>query len=179
MFQQSVTLSARGVHLLRKLHKQILPFVLRRTKVAVAGELPCKTVVDLLVPLSALQRELYRAFQDRLDLSDDQLEADLTSSQPPMTQETGTEGMDEQTDGLGQAFPSLLAAFPASRRPPGPGPGGRGKGQGGVRVHPFKALQYLNLLCVHPALVTAEEHERYRRTLLEDISCSGKLSMLG
>ena len=42
---------------------QVLPFILRRTKVAVASELPTKTVIDVPCPLSAVQRRMYADFQ--------------------------------------------------------------------------------------------------------------------
>jgi len=47
---------------LDKLHRQVLPFMLRRTKQQVLDDLPPKIIQDVLCPMSALQRELYAAY---------------------------------------------------------------------------------------------------------------------
>jgi SNF2 family DNA or RNA helicase len=44
------------------LHRQVMPFVLRRTKGQVLADLPPKTVQDIVVEPSALQRALYEDF---------------------------------------------------------------------------------------------------------------------
>lgn len=43
-----------------RLHQQIRPFVLRRTKQAVATELPSKVVIDVKCPLTELQQRVYQ-----------------------------------------------------------------------------------------------------------------------
>jgi TATA-binding protein-associated factor len=46
------------------LHRQVMPFVLRRTKDAVLSDLPPKIVQDIVCEPSPLQRELYQEFQN-------------------------------------------------------------------------------------------------------------------
>ena len=47
-----------------------------------------------------------------------------------------------------------------------------------TKIHALEAVNYLNLLCVHPALVTDTAHSRYRQRLLDSLTCSGKLARL-
>eukprot|EP01035_Chromulina_nebulosa_P021829 gene21829-28250_t len=134
-FQQSVNISATGTHLLRKLHKQVLPFILRRLKTDVAKELPTKTIIDILCTLSPIQQDLYLSFQRNQNLSDDILERELLSLRENRTTATAADDSSEPAEQTGPAaFPPILRN----------------------RMHPLKALQYLKLLCVHPCLVTAE-----------------------
>jgi TATA-binding protein-associated factor len=51
-----------GVLALGALHRQVMPFVLRRTKAQVLSDLPPKTVQDVVCEPSALQRALYEDF---------------------------------------------------------------------------------------------------------------------
>ena len=137
--QGIIDVSAEGVHLLQRLHRLVLPFVLRRTKETVAPELPQKTVVDVLCPLSQLQRAMYRDFQRGAGTTDEALEAQLR-------------------------------ALLSSEQRPRPEPEGR--------LHPLRALAYLKLLSVHPALVVGASHGAYRRRLVAEHGCSGKLHLL-
>lgn len=56
-----------GTLALDALHRQILPFVLRRTKEAVLTDLPPKIVQDYLCDLSPLQALLYEGFDANAD----------------------------------------------------------------------------------------------------------------
>ena len=47
--------------------------------------------------------------------------------------------------------------------------------QNSERLHPYKALLYLSLLSVHPALIISQSHRAYRDRLLRDRRCSGKM----
>ena len=51
-----------GVLALESLHRQVMPFVLRRTKDQVLSDLPPKTIQDIVCDLSPLQRILYEDF---------------------------------------------------------------------------------------------------------------------
>ena len=55
----------------------MLPFILRRTKLSVATELPTKTIVDVMCPLSTVQQELYDGFLRGKMMTDDMLEQQL------------------------------------------------------------------------------------------------------
>jgi SNF2 family DNA or RNA helicase len=58
-YKKQSKISVKGLELLHHLHQQILPFLLRRSKSEVLKELPSKTVVNILCPLSNLQKKLY------------------------------------------------------------------------------------------------------------------------
>ncbi|EKX53183.1 hypothetical protein GUITHDRAFT_46535, partial [Guillardia theta CCMP2712] len=49
-----------GDRALDRLHRQVLPFMLRRTKEEVLQDLPPKIIQDILLPLTPLQSHLYR-----------------------------------------------------------------------------------------------------------------------
>ena len=76
-YHQSIDVSADGLHVLRQLHKHVLPFILRRTKEDVAKDLPKKVIIDVPCYLSDQQKELYSSFQRGLSISDDILEKHL------------------------------------------------------------------------------------------------------
>jgi hypothetical protein len=48
-----------GMAVLEKLHRQVLPFVLRREKSHVLTDLPTKTVTDIVCNISAAQQAVY------------------------------------------------------------------------------------------------------------------------
>jgi len=58
-----------GALKLEHLHKQILPFILRRLKCDVLKELPPKIIQDVEVSMSAIQRELYAQFVNSKDFT--------------------------------------------------------------------------------------------------------------
>jgi SNF2 family DNA or RNA helicase len=62
-FHSAINITSNGINLLGKLHKQVLPFILRRTKDVVAKELPKKSIINIYCPLSSIQRQLYSEFQ--------------------------------------------------------------------------------------------------------------------
>lgn len=51
-----------GLLALDSLHKQVMPFILRRTKDEVLADLPPKIIQDIHCDLSPLQRRLYEDF---------------------------------------------------------------------------------------------------------------------
>jgi SNF2 family DNA or RNA helicase len=53
-----------GMLALDALHKQVMPFILRRTKAQVLQDLPPKIVTDVMCSLSAIQHALYEDFQE-------------------------------------------------------------------------------------------------------------------
>lgn len=59
-----------GMLALDALHKQVMPFILRRTKAQVLQDLPPKIVTDMLCCLSPIQHALYEDFQDSQALSE-------------------------------------------------------------------------------------------------------------
>lgn len=59
-----------GTLALDALHKQVMPFILRRTKAQVLQDLPPKIVIDVLCRLSAIQQQLYEDFSASQALSE-------------------------------------------------------------------------------------------------------------
>lgn len=58
----------RGIHKLKQLHQQVLPFILRREKNQVLTELPPKTITRIPCELSPIQTKLYRYFSNKQDV---------------------------------------------------------------------------------------------------------------
>lgn len=156
-FNASIDISAQGIDCLHKLHKQVLPFILRRTKSNVAQELPPKTIVDILCPLSHLQKKLYLDFQAGLRINDASLEMELKKLLQ-QKQGVATQGQD--------TFRSTNEGGSSSKQ------------SDDRKLHPLQALTYLKLVCVHPSLVISQTHAAYRNHILDKTSNSGKLCHL-
>lgn len=60
--QQEAQLIEAGELALDRLHRQVLPFMLRRTKQEVLEDLPPKIIQDILCPMTPLQQALYTAY---------------------------------------------------------------------------------------------------------------------
>jgi len=148
-YEKQIEISAEGMRLLRLLHKQVSPFILRRTKDVALPDLPPKMVLDLFCPLSKHQRLLYASFQGGLSISDSELERELEDY---IKRSTG--GGVQQLSSIPQPPPYSLD-------------------KKGSVWHPFKALSYLKRICVHPSLV-----EETSGNSVDDIAASGKLCAL-
>ncbi|KAG0251256.1 TATA-binding protein-associated factor mot1 [Actinomortierella ambigua] len=75
-----------GVLALETLHKQVLPFLLRRLKEDVLSDLPPKIIQDYYCELSDLQKQLYEEFarsQIKREVEDDLLNDDTKVDQAP------------------------------------------------------------------------------------------------
>lgn len=151
-----------------------------------ARDLPSKTVVDVLCPLSSDQLQMYRDYLRTLRTTDEQLEQDVirlrglqdtvldgrssTETKPTaskVTQEVlSVMGMPplEEDDGMDDS--SAVAPVPYTA------------GQPDYGRNALEAINYLRLLCVHPALVVDKPHSRYRNRLLAAPESSGKLQKL-
>lgn len=109
LFHKSIDIATEGLDILHRLHKQILPFILRRTKEEVARELPTKTVINIFCPLTALQAQYYTAFQKGLKISDASLELELQATLKLNTGSTSA----ASTESLGSSTSAIhpLKAF--------------------------------------------------------------------
>ena len=152
-----------GEAALARLHKQVLPFCLRRTKESVLTELPAKLLEDRVCELHPIQRALYAAFE--------------RSNAPTALAETI-----EGADGSSGATSSGLASSGAGRS-------GAADGKadvGGAATHVFAALQYLRRVCNHPLLALTPSHPQYSEFEeqakneggLTSLSCAPKLLAL-
>jgi TATA-binding protein-associated factor len=63
--QQEAQLIEAGELALDRLHRQVLPFMLRRTKQEVLEDLPPKIIQDILCPMTPLQQALYTAYEQQ------------------------------------------------------------------------------------------------------------------
>ncbi|BFU21363.1 SNF2 family protein [Entamoeba histolytica HM-1:IMSS-B] len=60
----------RGVIVMEKLHRQVLPFILRRLKESVLQDLPPKIIQDYYCDMSPVQRMLYQEFESTNDMDE-------------------------------------------------------------------------------------------------------------
>ena len=120
-----------GVVAMEALHRQALPFMMRRLKADVLKELPPKITQDYYCELSSVQKLLYEDF-------------------------LRTQGSELDTESA-------------------------------PKSHVFQALQYLRLVCNHPALVLRPQHPRYNALVkltglihghMHDITLAAKLPAL-
>jgi len=150
-----------GILALDALHKQVLPFLLRRMKEDVLHDLPPKIIQDYYCELSPLQARLYEDFsrsqtKEAMETALVSYNKNTTSPSPSASSTTTTTG---QKEGQGQGQPQ----------------------------HVFQALQYLRKLCNHPLLVLTEDHPHYTQVMadlrrngqdIHDISFAPKLEAL-
>ncbi|KAJ2722375.1 TATA-binding protein-associated factor mot1 [Coemansia sp. Benny D115] len=126
-----------GETALKQLHKQVLPFLLRRMKEDVLQDLPPKIIQDYYCELSDLQKFLYEEFA----------RSAVTGNMKKtlgMAAETGT------ANGSSSSKNTADSDEPSSS-----------SGSGKPATHVFQALQYLRKLCNHPALVLSPKHPLY------------------
>jgi len=135
---------AAGEAALKRLHRQVLPFCLRRTKAAVLQDLPPKVIVDRLVPLSAVQALLYCAFAQSPAQGGVRRAIDKAAEGGGRRGGGGKGGGGRSGDGGGGGGGD------------GSSEGGGGGGEGAATV--LHALQYLRKVCNHPLLVLDEAH---------------------
>ena len=149
----AISIDSRGLEILRNLHKQVLPFILRRLKCDVARDLPPKTIIDVKTELSVFQRKLYDDFLYQSTLSEDALVAQLK-----------------------KALGAVDSGYPTITLPPLIE--SAEEGESNKKLHPFQAMVYLKLLSIHPALVIPEANKAYRKRLMVDPTASGKMVRL-
>lgn len=143
---------------LESLHKQVLPFLLRRTKEEVLNDLPPKIIQDYYCEMSALQIELYQDFA-RSNVSEA-----VKKSLGILDEEAGGNGQNADEEQQEESKPE-----PSSKE------------------HVFQALQYLRKVVNHPSLVLRADHPKWPKVKAEltssqmsmtDIRHSGKLLAL-
>lgn len=111
---------------LEALHKQILPFLLRRLKDDVLDDLPPKIIQDVECDLGDIQKQLYDEFvRSKSKKAEGDEDEDEDENEDKVKDEDENE--DEKEDGEGEGAPG--------------------------RQHVFQMLQYLRKLANHPSLV--------------------------
>ena len=138
---------------MESLHRQVLPFLLRRVKEDVLHDLPPNIIQDYYCDLSPLQARLYEDFArstinkditTRLVVSGDEVAHDAIVADSAM-----------QVAGAGSTKAASVK---------------KGKNEGAS--HAFQALQYLRKLCNHPLLVLDKAHPQYN-TVMQDLQRHG------
>jgi SNF2 family DNA or RNA helicase len=157
---------------LQSLHKQVLPFILRRMKEDVLSDLPPKIIQDYKCPMSSIQKILY----------DDLLRGSHVKSE---ISKFVKEKFKEELEGNGNGnvadedvieyesnSTSTTKMINTIKSKP---------------THVFQVLQYLRKLCVHPTLVLSENDalmpqinsELFKNNLkMTDLSVAPKFQML-
>lgn len=150
----------QGVLAMEELHRQILPFLLRRVKEDVLKDLPPKITQDLLCELSPLQERLYE------DFSKTHLNSDLRECLENMSSENVT-----KKTHVFQALRYVVFLFFQHKS----------------IIIIASIHRYLQNVCNHPKLVLKPHHPEYQsiiadlqrnRTSLDDIDHSAKLPAL-
>lgn len=141
--------------------------MLRRAKNVVAKDLPPKTIIDIICPLSSIQTSMYEEIVHAAAFKIDTAEEQQAVFQASSAMDCDTENDAQQhmaiynvASNCGKAR-SLLAV-----------------GRKAAAIQPLLALGSLGLICVHPALVISDDHKQYRQSLLSDLRSSGKMLQL-
>jgi TATA-binding protein-associated factor len=163
---------------LETLHKQVLPFLLRRTKEEVLNDLPPKIIQDYYCEMSQLQIDLYQDFA-KSEVSDN-IKKSLGLA-------------DEEDDVFSNDNKDLDLDYDVDEKKPKTKPikssdsdSGKNQSSNGGE-HVFQALQYLRKVVNHPSLVLKPDHPKWAQiqaqlhstgTSINDIKHSGKLVAL-
>ncbi|KJE93117.1 hypothetical protein, variant 1 [Capsaspora owczarzaki ATCC 30864] len=160
--QEAGTLALEG------LHRQVLPFILRRMKEDVLHDLPPKIIQDLYCDLSPLQVRLFEHFSQSQggELQQAVLRADEQAT-------TAMDVDDDDNHDNGHEGPAKAKG------------NSKANASGGAK-HIFEALQFLRQLCNHPSLVLQPKHPLYNSiraelpqgTSISDYQQSPKLEAL-
>lgn len=94
-----------GMLALDALHKQVMPFILRRTKAQVLQDLPPKIITDVMCSLSPIQHALYEDFQESQALSE--VRSTLAAA-VAAEGGSGSNGSDSGSRGAQHVFSTLL-----------------------------------------------------------------------
>ena len=165
---------------LEALRKQVAPFVLRRTKegALAGGDLPPKSVQDVRVDMSPLQRELHRLFEGSSGAAAAQgaHQRRHEASRVALVEARGAVKMEaDPSQAGGQVPPASSSPVPPPQPPVEHPPCGEAAGDGapslavdsaGPKEHVFQALMHLRKLCSHPRLVLDPKSKDHREALL-------------
>ena len=152
---------------LEALRKQVAPFVLRRTKegALAGGDLPPKSVQDVRVEMSPLQRELHRLFEGTSAAiaaqGAHQRRCDASRAALAEVQAEKKEEPAPPPDQPGLAKDSS----PPLRGDTGEEPTAPQEAADGPKEHVFQALMHLRKLCSHPRLVFNPDSKDHRDAL--------------
>jgi len=150
-----------GALAMEALHRQVLPFLLRRLKEDVLSDLPPKIIQDYYCDLSPLQVKLYESFGNTSAKHEIEETFDEDEDQKPKNQKTAKTKQKKRKNKVTE---------------PREGAG-----------HIFQALQYLRKLCDHPLLVLNPQHPKFEeitadlknsKASLHDLAHSPKLLAL-
>jgi SNF2 family DNA or RNA helicase len=191
LFQQrkkESVISMKGVELLHQLHKHILPFMLRRTKDDVLKELPPKTIINVLCPLSSLQKKMYDDILLKYHWKDVELtkkipghldlEPDI-SHEPAKPVTSEEEAVFKNNIQLYEEMAtSVTSMFGSSKKNSGfqlqltiPGSNTKNKDS----KNPLQLLSYLQSICFHPlTVIDSHSHSQYYHSLSLQLGISGK-----
>ncbi|CAM9115468.1 unnamed protein product [Laminaria digitata] len=195
--------TAEGLKELEKLHKQVLPFVLRREKTEVLADLPPKIITEIVCDLTPEQRRLHKTWERggdggrALAAVAEAESAETARVQAAVGQTMVNDATETKTTPAASASPAAdgpavdAAAVDAAAADAAADGVTEKKQEVAIRVaaaakatsrvsvgaQALRCLSKLQLLCVHPALVAAER-ELKGREASRDVRLSGKLMAL-
>ncbi|KAK7901216.1 hypothetical protein WMY93_017985 [Mugilogobius chulae] len=155
-----------GVLAMEALHRQVLPFLLRRMKEDVLQDLPPKIIQDYYCNLSPLQVQLYE------DFAKSRAKASVDDSISSLRRRGQAQTQGHRTRFPGKKINKQCLLFSKVYE---------------TSCFVVQALQYLRKLCNHPSLVLTTQHPEFKRITeqlasqnsnLRDIQHAPKLSAL-
>jgi SNF2 family DNA or RNA helicase len=137
-----------GERALAALHRQVLPFILRRMKENVMKELPPKVIQDRICALSDIQRFIYDSFVQTAPLEWLAETRAPTLAAAAAEVEAAPRDTDEDAGQVPALTPKRLSGS----------------------SHVFYALMFLRRLCTHPRLILSELAPELRRQVEEQLN---------
>jgi SNF2 family DNA or RNA helicase len=175
--QKSLSITANGIAILRKLHKQVLPFVLRRTKDQVLRDLPSKTLIDIPCILTDLQRKMYLDAMQQLEINES--DVPMSSTIPSPTVETELAQEDVLLQSMSDVYDEVVTKKSQSALLTASSSSKTIAKLKSKSKHIFQVLKYLQFVAIHPGLVVdGVGHAEYRKSLINNLLHSGKLMQL-
>jgi SNF2 family DNA or RNA helicase len=201
-YKKQSKISVKGLELLHHLHQQILPFLLRRSKSEVLKELPLKTVVNILCPLSNLQKKLYSDLLKNYQKNEQDLVRELgevkggkfNTSEVEEKEKRSNQAYDSTNDNLLQEENHQLYETVLSKAANSTSSKKNNVFQfqllssasselaltsQATNCNPLQLVSYLQSVCFHPlTVINPSLHKIYYENLSKQLDVSGKFLQL-
>ena len=146
----------KGVLALERLHKQVLPFIMRRMKYDVLTELPPKIIQDFYVDLSNVQSKLYKKFEESTHFKTIKT---MKNAQTFLANIESTMNANAKSDAESDTVVMGDTSRKSKEKTKEETKNTNDKKDSNNSF--FGAVTYLRKLCVHPKLVLIKQHPMY------------------